>query len=132
MNLALQNLVARINVEKARVREAEVHLNEAVDKLTEALKSSTASLEEKWSFWLTIPDHCKRHSEWVIPCLGYICPMDSPLYVEKYCTVEIPYMIESLQEALDDGEDLEYSQEDIDRVKQYVIDNNVGSFVYDW
>lgn len=105
------------------------------------IKDRTIPLEERWNVFQHMPEFMKQSGGWVeyIPILE-----DSGIewyddfYIDRYQTVELNKIIERIKEELDDEYkgDLYEKIKDIpnlvDEIKEWVLENNIYSFINDW
>ena len=117
------SIVARINVLTNELRKVRC-------EFATFIADKNIPLDERYALWLSAPEDLKvtDDSHCSLDCLPSDFIMyDGPYHAERYSTVDMEDLISNAESGEYDGLDV-----DVNAVKEYVLQNNLKSFTYDW
>ncbi len=93
------------------------------------IKNKEYPLEDRWEIFIKAPDSLKEYQSWVIDLKGLTNNRTfswyDDFYVERYQTKDLDAdFIERVEE--------KFPEVDINSIKEQILENNLGSFRYDW
>lgn len=100
------------------------------------IKNEQNPLDERWEFWCAAPDYLKEHSRYAVDVpiegLEKMFVYNGIYHCERHATIQMSAVPEVLVEAMEWSPELSITLEMIAQFKEFVLQNNLGSFVYDW
>lgn len=112
-----------------------------VAKATEALMAHNVDqsipLDERWATFLEAPEYLKDYESWhadfdTLPSdfIGY----DGPVYAERRERIYTDYVVDAVEQHLEemDEDEREDCEIDIVKIKEDILRRNLAHFTFDW
>lgn len=127
-----------------KINELNIMIAQAKLEFEHYIVHSDIPLNVRWEAFIAAPECLKNHARYIVhfaslpeQTLGYDCTV----HCKRYETVNVDNLIECLEERFGENEDAAekgvepyYNMEGIDlvKLKEEILQKNLGSFVYDW
>lgn len=120
-----------------QLAEAQALVSQLKPEFEEYIKNSAVSLDERWGVFKGAPKFLRNEEPWIqhLKVGTKEISWYDDFYYERHQDVDMVEVIESLEEQLDPtsyNHTDEFTQDDINNLKEDILSKNMGSFNLDW